>query len=248
MGEQEQPAAAGAGFVGHPDGAIAEGQNLGELDEGGVEDGMAIEGSADLLGEHPDVPARLLLPLHEDDLVAKVLGLLAEHALAHHDPEHLGDEGEEGDGGGEGDEGGEELEDGEGENDLERVGLVGPHRHEVGEAAEDDEGSELEEDPSEGEDGGAAHEVKELEGDGEVGEGDEEVAHLLVLVDAIHRPDTGGVVAQARRRRRRHRCSTPRIQWPATSTTTNCEVYVVWIGQVGCIGDCWEKRVLANIA
>ena len=44
----------------------------------------------------------------------------------------------------------------------------------MGEATENDEGAELDEDPTEGEDGGAGGEVEELERDGKVGQGDEE--------------------------------------------------------------------------
>lgn len=55
------------------------------------------------------------------------------------------------------------------------MGGEGPEVDEVGGAAEDDEGAELDEDPAVREDGGLFDEVDELEGDGEVGDGDEEV-------------------------------------------------------------------------
>ncbi|KAJ8637641.1 hypothetical protein MRB53_011908 [Persea americana] len=56
---------------------------------------------------------------------------------------------------------------------------------EVSETTEDDEGTELEEDPSKGEDGGVGAEVEELETDGEVGEGDKEVTPFLALEDVV---------------------------------------------------------------
>lgn len=61
------------------------------------------------------------------------------------------------------------------------MGGEGPEVDEVGGAAEDDEGAELDEDPSVREDGGFLDEVDELQGDGEVGDGDEEVGDVLVL-------------------------------------------------------------------
>ncbi|KAJ8641726.1 hypothetical protein MRB53_018420 [Persea americana] len=50
---------------------------------------------------------------------------------------------------------------------MEGVRCLGEDVEEVSEAAEDDEGTELEEDPSKGEDGGAGDEVEKLERDGE---------------------------------------------------------------------------------
>ena len=62
------------------------------------------------------------------------------------------------------------------EHPMEGVRRVGKDFEEVSEAAEDDEGAELEEDPSKREYGGPRDEVEELERDGEVGEEDAEVA------------------------------------------------------------------------
>lgn len=45
------------------------------------------------MGEHPDMPARLLLPLHEDDLVVELPGLEPEQAVPDLDVEQLWDEG-----------------------------------------------------------------------------------------------------------------------------------------------------------
>ena len=52
-------------------------------------------------------------------------------------------------------------------------------------AIEDDEGAELEEDPLKREDEEAEDEVGELERDGVVGEGDEEVVQFLALEDVV---------------------------------------------------------------
>ncbi|KAJ8630825.1 hypothetical protein MRB53_024148 [Persea americana] len=68
---------------------------------------------------------------------------------------------------------------------MEEVKCIAENIEEVSEAAKDDEGAKLEEDPSKGEDGGAEDKVEELERDVEVGEEDEEVARFLVLEDAI---------------------------------------------------------------
>ncbi|KAJ8644283.1 hypothetical protein MRB53_006031 [Persea americana] len=68
---------------------------------------------------------------------------------------------------------------------MEGVRCVGEDVKDVSEAAENDEGAELEEDPSKGEDGGAGDKVEELKRDGEVGKGDEEVARFLALEDVV---------------------------------------------------------------
>lgn len=80
-----------------------------------------------------------------------------------------------------------------------RLRLVGEDGDEVREATEHDEGPELQDDPFEGEEVGAGGEVEQLERDGEVGRGDEEVADLLALQDVVGGPEAGvvGVVAAA---------------------------------------------------
>ncbi|KAJ8637444.1 hypothetical protein MRB53_011711 [Persea americana] len=68
---------------------------------------------------------------------------------------------------------------------MEGVRCVGEDVEEVSELAGDDEGAELEEDSSKGEDGGVGDEVEELERDGEVGEEDEEVAGFPPLENVV---------------------------------------------------------------
>ena len=63
----------------------------------------------------------------------------------------------------------------------------------MGEATENDEGAELDEDPTEGEDGGAGSEVEELEGDGKVGQGDEEIADFLAVEDVLDAEQGEGI-------------------------------------------------------
>ncbi|KAJ8618148.1 hypothetical protein MRB53_014334 [Persea americana] len=77
------------------------------------------------------------------------------------------------------------LQDCEIEHEREGVSYVEEDIEEVSGAAEDGKGTELEEDPSKWEDGGVRDEVKELERDGEVGEGDEEVAPFLALEGVV---------------------------------------------------------------
>lgn len=71
---------------------------------------------------------------------------------------------------------------------MKGVWVVGEDVDEVGEAAEDDECAELQDDPFEGEEVGAGGEVEQLKRDGEVGGGDEEVAHFLALQDVVRAP------------------------------------------------------------
>ncbi|KAJ8635527.1 hypothetical protein MRB53_009794 [Persea americana] len=71
---------------------------------------------------------------------------------------------------------------------MEGARCLGKDIEEVSEAVKDNEDVELEEDPSKWEDGGAGDEVEELERDGEVGEGDEEVTRFLALEDVVESP------------------------------------------------------------
>ena len=172
---------------------------------------MPVERLADLLREHAHVPAGLLFPFHHPHLPVQLARLVHQEVFPDLDPEELRYEREQGDGRGEGDECSEELGDGEGEHEVEGVRLVGEDGDEVREAAEHDEGAELQHDPFEGEEVGAGGEVEQLERDGEVGRGDEEVADLLALQDVVGAGEGAvvGVVAAAavaevdgRRRRR----------------------------------------------
>ena len=179
----------------HPDGAVLQLERLGELNHGGVQDRVAIERLADLVREHPHVPTRFLLPLHHPHLPVPLPRLDPEEVLPDLAPEQLRYEREQRDRGGERHQGGQELGDGEREHDVERVRLVGEHGDEVGEAAEHDEGAELQDDPLEREEVGAGGEVEQLERDGEVGHGDEEVAHPLALQDVVRAPYAAAAVA-----------------------------------------------------
>ncbi|KAJ8617909.1 hypothetical protein MRB53_014095 [Persea americana] len=71
---------------------------------------------------------------------------------------------------------------------MEGVRCMSKDVEEVSEATEDNEGTELEEDPSKGEDRRARDEVEELERDGKVGEEDEKVALFLALEDSVEGP------------------------------------------------------------
>jgi len=75
--------------------------------------------------------------------------------------------------------------------------LVGEHIEEVSESAENDKGAELYDDPFEREEVGARGEVQELEGDGEVGGGDQEVAHFLALEYALGAPERVAIAVAA---------------------------------------------------
>jgi hypothetical protein len=91
---------------------------------------------------------------------------------------------------------------------------VGEDGEQVGRAAEHGEGGELQQEPLERGEVGAGSEVDELERDGEVGGGDEEVAHPLALQHRLHRTIFPAVARAAavvplhhpRRRRREVSC------------------------------------------
>lgn len=68
---------------------------------------------------------------------------------------------------------------------------IGEDVGEVSEAAEDDEGAELKENPSKGEARGAGDEVEEHERDEEVGERNEEVAPFMALEGVVEGPVEG---------------------------------------------------------
>ena len=68
---------------------------------------------------------------------------------------------------------------------MEGVMCIGEDVKEVSEATDVDEGVELEEDPSQGEDRRAWDEVEELEMDGEVCEEDKEAVRFLALDDVV---------------------------------------------------------------
>ena len=67
----------------------------------------------------------------------------------------------------------------------------------MGEATVNDEGAELDEDPMEGEDGDASGEVEELERDGKVGQGDEEITDLLAVEDVLEAEQGEGIFVAA---------------------------------------------------
>nr|ACN35827.1 unknown [Zea mays] len=160
---------------------------------------MSVERLADLLCEHAHMPARLFFPFHPPHLPVQLTRLVHQEVFPDLHPQELWYQRQQGDGRREGDQCRQELGDGKGEYEVEGVRLVGEHSDEVREAAEHDEGAELQHDPFEGEEVGAGGEVEQLERDGEVGRGDEEVADLLALQDVIGAGEGAvvGVVAAA---------------------------------------------------
>jgi hypothetical protein len=112
----------GAGVVArHPYGAAVEREGVGEVEHGGVEDGVRVErrGAPDVVGEHADDAGGGLDAAADDAEVAvELAGLGAEERLSELCADEAGNEDDEGDGGGEGDEGREELGGGGGEQEA----------------------------------------------------------------------------------------------------------------------------------
>lgn len=154
---------------GHPQGALLEAKSFTKLNESGPENSVSIKSASDLMSKHPDVPASLLLGENETHLSVKLVGFLLEEQLPVLDAQKIRDDVNQHEGSGTGD--GSAGDFGEGHDDGNDFGVVEKHPEvdEVGGAAEDDEGTELHEDPFVREEGRLVDEVDELERDGEVG-------------------------------------------------------------------------------
>lgn len=171
----------GSVLVRHPNSRVLQIKNLGELNERGPQDHMLIKRLPDLSSKHPDMNTHLLLPFHQPNLLVELQHVLFQVKLSDFPLQQQGDQSQERDRRRAGDQRRQEFKDCEPEHELERVrAVVSPGVEEVSHAAEDDEGDELDEDPFE-RDVGEADEVEKLEGDGEVGDGDEEITHSLTF-------------------------------------------------------------------
>lgn len=135
----------------HPQCTLFEAERPPKLDQGSLEDGVPVERAPDLMGEHPDMPPGLLLGAYEPHLPVELVCLLLEEQLPGLDAEQVGYDVDEHEGGGAGDDGGGDLGNGHDDGNGPRVRGECPEVDEVGGAAEDDEGTELDEDPSVGE-------------------------------------------------------------------------------------------------
>ena len=136
------------------------------------------------MDEHPDMPPGLLLRSHEAQLPVELVGLLEEQ-LPRLDTQQIRYDMDEREGRRAGHDGRGDL--GYRHDDVDGPGVLGegPEVYEVGGPTEDYEGAELEEHPSVGEGCRLLGEVDQLEWDGEVGEGYEEVRDVLVLDEEL---------------------------------------------------------------
>jgi hypothetical protein len=169
----------------HPQGTFFQTQGPPQLNDSSLQNGMSIQRASDLMSQHPNMPPGLFLRPYQAHLPVKLFGFIFQKQLPRLDTEQVGDYVDEHQRRRAGDDGRRDLGDGHDHRDGLGVRGESPEVYEVGRPAEHYEGAELDEDPSVGEEGGLLDEVDELQRDGEVGEGYEEVGYVLVLDEQL---------------------------------------------------------------